>query len=111
MKNNDGFLFAVCKLFDLPKSKKTEVEVEDVKSEDYKINTKKISFNKKWFLLSNDIITCSIGYEDYVTSLAILYHKSDLDLVNMLKSLPKDKTSTKQKKKRNKNKKTFGKNK
>lgn len=58
-----------------------------------------------------DVLTCSIGYEDYVTSLAILYHKSDLDLVDMLKSLPKDKTSTKQKKKRNKNKKTFGKNK
>lgn len=59
----------------------------------------------------DNVVTCSIGYEDYVTSLAILYHKSDLDLVDMLKSLPKDKTSTKQKKKRNKNKKKFGKNK
>lgn len=48
---NDGFLFAVCKFFDLPKSQKTEteIEVEDVKSEDYKINIKKMNFNGQIF--------------------------------------------------------------
>lgn len=53
---NYGFLFAVCKFFDLPKSQKTEIEVEDVKSEDYKINIKKMSFNGQIFYSNGEYI-------------------------------------------------------